>query len=74
MFFNGLQIVSSPLVRDVRTIFEVVRWSERPKRRKNWKVQRIEIDRPGCYQIGDVFYMHPDLVAGIQDLQKGGTP
>ena len=62
----GLTIVPHALARDRRTEFKITRWSTRKKRRKNWKVLRIEIDRPGCWQAGDVLYMHPNLIAQLR--------
>lgn len=63
--FMGLKIVPHELARDVRTVFKVTRWQTRDKKRKNWRVTRIEINRPGCLQIGDTLYMHPDLIAKL---------
>jgi len=65
MMFNGLQIIASPLARDVRTEFKVARWPLR-KKRSSWMVQRIEINRPGCWQVGDTLYMHPELIAKLR--------
>lgn len=65
MMHLGLNIVSHPLAREVRTEFKVARWPSR-KRRRNWYVLRIDIDRPGCFQSGDTLYMHPDLVEQLK--------
>ena len=65
MSFLGLKIVPHPLARDVRTEFRVARWMTRDKKRKNWRVLRVEINRPGCYQVGDTLYMHPELIAKL---------
>lgn len=62
----GMTIVPHPLARDRRTEFRVTSWAAgKAKRRKNWRVLRVEIDRPGCWQVGDTFYMHPDLIAKL---------
>lgn len=61
----GLKIVPHTLAREVRTEFKVMRWMTRDKKRKNWRVLRVEINRPGCYQVGNTLYMHPDLVAKL---------
>ena len=61
----GMNIVAHPLARDVRIEFKVMRWATRKKKRKNWRVMRIEINRPGCYQVGNTLYMHPDLIAKL---------
>lgn len=72
----GLNIVPTWLARDVRTEFKVTRWSTRNKKRKNWRVMKITIDRPGCYQSGNTLFMHPDLIALLPDspTQKGLNP
>ena len=63
----GLKIVPHPLAIDKRTEFKVAPWpGSNRKRRKNWRVMRIEITRPGCWQVGNTLYMHPDLVAKLQ--------
>ena len=69
MMFNGVQIISSPLAREIRTEFKVAAWPTR-KKRKGWMVQRVEINRPGCYRMGDMLVMHPDLIARL----KVGAP
>lgn len=61
----GMKIVAHPLARDKRTEFKVTRWMTRDKKRKNWRVMRVEIDRPGCWQCGDTLYMHPELIAKL---------
>lgn len=63
----GLNIVPSTLAREVRTECRVTRWAAgRDKKRKNWRVMRVEIDRPGAYQIGNTIYMHPELVEKLR--------
>lgn len=61
----GLKIVPHTLARDIRTEFKVTRWSARDKKRKGWRVMRIDINRPGCWQIGDTLFMHPELIAKL---------
>ena len=62
----GMTIIPSELARDIRTEFKVARCGRRDKKRKRWYVQRIEINRPGCWQIGsDTLVMHPDLIAKL---------
>ena len=61
----GLKIVPHTLARDVRTEYKVTTWATRDKKRKNWRVMRIEIDRPGCWQVGNTLYMHPELIAKL---------
>lgn len=61
----GLRIIPHLLARDIRTEFKVARWSVKNKRRKNWRVVRVEINRPGCWRVGDTLYMHPELIARL---------
>ena len=61
----GLKIVSHPLARDVRTEFKVACCGPRRKRGR-YCVKRIEINRPGCVQVDDTLYMHPELVAKLR--------
>ena len=61
----GMKIVPHPLAREVRTEFKVKRHATRDKKRKNWRVLQVEINRPGCYQVGNVLYMHPELIAKL---------
>ncbi len=60
----GVNIVSSPMAREVRDEWVVKAHSIR-KRRRSWCVVRVHIDRPGAYQCGNVIYMHPDLIAKL---------
>ena len=61
----GMNIVSHEFARDVRTEFKVTSWATRDKKRKNWRVMKVQIDRPGCYQFGNTLYMHPELIAKL---------
>lgn len=61
----GLKIVPHKLARDVRTEFRVERCGPVWKRRKRYIVRRVEINRPGCYQMGDTLFMHPELIAKL---------
>lgn len=70
MYLLGLKIVPHQLAREVRDEWRVERHSTRKKRR-NWRAVKRRIDRPGAFQVGDVIYMHPDLVA---KLPKAGPP
>lgn len=66
MILNDLRIVPHELAREVRTEYHVVRFSPgRDKKRKNWRVMRVEINRPAAYQVGDIIYMHPELVSKL---------
>ena len=68
MDYFGMKIVPHMLAREVRTEFKVARWPLRKKRR-NWMVRRIDIDRPGCLRVGDTIYMHPELIAKLPRLK-----
>ena len=68
---NGISIVPHMFAREVRTEYRVTRWmAGKDKKRKNWRVMRVEINRPGAYQIGNTIYMHPELVEKL----KASTP
>lgn len=62
----GVKIVPHAMAREVRDEWRVEPHPTR-KRRRNWRVVRHHIDRPGAYQIGSTIYMHPDLVAILKD-------
>jgi hypothetical protein len=64
MMLAGVKIVPHQLARDVRTEFKVQRMPIQ-KKRKAWRVVRVDINRPGVYVIGDTIFMHPDLVAKL---------
>lgn len=61
----GIKIVPHLLARDRRTEFKVARCGPPGKKRRRYFVQCIDIDRPGCWQIGGTLYMHPDLIAKL---------
>lgn len=63
---GGMNIVPHPLA--VTRRMEVQRHPIK-KRRRNWSVVRVE--RPGCYQIGNTFYMHPELVQKLKEHTNG---
>ena len=65
----GVKIVPHALAREVRDEWKVEAHPTR-KRRRNWRVVKRRIDRPGAYQIGNTIYMHPDLVEKL----KQATP
>lgn len=61
MSLYGMNVVSQPLAVDRR--MEVQRHPIK-KRRRQWRVVRVE--RPGCWQIGNTFYMHPELIEKLR--------
>lgn len=63
----GVKIVAHALAREVSDEWHIERHPIK-KRRKNWRVVKHHIDRPGAYQVGDVIYMHPDLVAQLRSV------
>lgn len=69
--FGGLRIVSTPMAMDVRTEFRVSRYGRWNRKRRRYFVERIEIRKPGFYQVGNALYMHPTLV---EQLKQGGRP
>lgn len=69
MMLAGMRVVSHPLARDVRDLWKVERHPI-PKKRRNWRVVKHHIDRPGCYQVVDTFYMHPDLVEKLCEATR----
>lgn len=68
----GLKIVAHPLAREVRDEWRVEAHPIR-KRRRNWRVVKHHIDRPGAYQIGNTIYMHPDLVAKLKEVTPNAS-
>ena len=67
--FAGLIIVQRPYAERRWVEFKVEPWPIR-KRRRNWRVRRYERREPGCYQVGNTLYMHPELFAKF----KRATP
>ncbi len=63
--FNGIEIIPHQLAREVRDEWRVERHPF-PKKRKQWRVVKHHVDRPGCFQIGTKLFMHPDLVAQLR--------
>jgi hypothetical protein len=61
---HGIKIIPHPFAREVRDEWRVERHPI-PKRRRQWRVVKHHIDRPGCLLMGGVFYMHPDLIAKL---------
>jgi len=61
----GLNIVPHPLAREIRTEFKVSRWATRDKKRKCWRVMRVEVNRPCALKVGNTLFMHPDLIAHL---------
>jgi hypothetical protein len=61
----GMRVVPHPLAREVRDEWKVERHPT-PKKRRQWRVVKHHIDRPGCYQVGDTFYMHPELMEKLR--------
>lgn len=64
MSFFGIKIVPHMLARDIRDEWKVER-NPIKKRRRNWRVVKYHIDRPGAFMAGDVCFMHPELIAKL---------
>jgi hypothetical protein len=63
---GGLNIVSSRFALRCWVEFKVEAWPI-PKRRRRWRVRRIERSEPGCYQAGNTLIMHPDLIEKLKE-------
>lgn len=61
----GLRIVPHMFAREVRTEYRVMTWATRDKKRKNWRVERVDISRTGCFIAGNTAYMHPEVIAKL---------
>jgi hypothetical protein len=68
MSMFGINIVPSINCWRTRTEFKVTTWATKSKRRKNWRVCRIDIHEPCAYQVGNTIYAHPTL---IEKMKKG---
>ena len=66
MLLHGLNIIAHPLATQIAY---VVQRHPIRKRRRNWRVVRVE--QPGCWQMGNTFYMHPVLVQRLLELPHG---
>ena len=62
----GLDVVSAPMAREVRTEWRIER-NPRKKRRRNWLVVKHQIDRPAMYRSGNTLFVHPELLAKLKD-------
>jgi len=66
----GLTIIPHELAYETKTQFKVAAWATRDKKRKNWRVMRVETKRPACFQAGSNFYVHPELVAKLKGAMQ----
>ncbi len=64
LMLHGLRVVPHGLAETVRVQYTVERIALR--RRRRYYVKRTEVREPGCFQAGDVLYMHPKLVAQLK--------
>lgn len=60
----GLDVVSAPMAREVRTEWRVERHPTK-KRRRNWLVVKHKIDRPGMYRSGNTLFVNPELLSKL---------
>lgn len=63
--WTGVTVIAHPLAREIREVWEIEK-SPIKKRRRNWRVVKNVINRPGCYMMGGVMYMHPDLISKLR--------
>ncbi len=70
MWFGDVNIVQHILAREYRYEYCLRRLN---KKRKNWRVVRVEFSKPGAYQIGNTIYMHPELYAKLEGITKEGS-
>ena len=60
--YLGFTIIPHSLAIEYRVWHTVERVGPPKKRRKRWRVMRHESRKPGCFQMGNTLYMHPDLM------------
>lgn len=60
MSFGGIKIVCDPCAESVTVHHIVAPWPIR-KRRRGWRVCRVEDRKPGAFQIGGALHMHPSI-------------
>jgi hypothetical protein len=63
---HGMNVVVTPLAVDRR--MEVQRHPIQ-KRRRGWRV--VAVERPGCWQAGRTFFMHPELAQKLKEHCNG---
>lgn len=62
----GMMIVEHSLAREVRDEYRVEPHPTK-KRRKNWRVVKHHIDKPGAYVSGNTIYAHPDIIKKLRE-------
>lgn len=62
---GGINIVASEFAMRRWVEFTVEAWPIR-KRRRGYRVRRVEREEPGCYQSGGTLFMHPTLLAKLK--------
>ena len=62
---GDVKIVPHALAREVRDEW-MVEAHPIKKRRRNWRVVKRCIDRPGAYRVGNTIYLHPDLFEAMK--------
>jgi len=66
----GLRIIQNKLAVNKRVEFKIERCSAKNKRRKAWRVLRIETNEPACWAVGDTFVMHPYLYERLKSASN----
>lgn len=65
VMLGDVKIVPHALAREVRDEWKVESHPIK-KRRRNWRVVKRHIDRPGAYRVGNTIYLHPDLFEAMK--------
>ena len=66
MALCGIRIISSPVAVEVSVKYIVTRWATRDKKRKNWRVMRVETTKPAILKMPGFVVMHPTLYAALK--------
>lgn len=66
MQLYGMPVRVSELSVRSETRVEVVRWSSRRKKRRNWTARRVTRQTPGCFVVEGALIIHPDIFDKIK--------
>lgn len=67
--YMGLQIVESLNATTLEQDWSRCRSPSRSRRRhmRGIRTRLIEVRKPACYQLGNVLYMHPDMLKQVKE-------